>query len=76
MGDVTMDAQTFKIKGLHCEACTKLTTKRIKTLLGVADATVDLNSGRAEVVASREVSIDEVNSVLDGSDYSAEEYHE
>lgn len=76
MGDAIMSTLTFKITGLHCEACTKLTARRIKALPGVADATVDLHSGKAEVIASREVSVDEVQTALGGSDYRAEEYHE
>lgn len=41
-----MDTQKFKITGLHCEACTKLTAKRIKGIPGVMDAVVDLKAAR------------------------------
>ncbi|HET8670425.1 MAG TPA: heavy metal-associated domain-containing protein [Candidatus Saccharimonadales bacterium] len=71
-----MDTQTFRINGLHCEACTKLTAKRIKGLPGVADAAVDLHTGKAEVAANREIPLEEINTALSGSDYTAEEYHE
>lgn len=75
MGGVTM-AQTFKITGLHCEACTKLTAKRIKAIPGVTGAVVDLKSGKAEVAADRELGVGEIKIVLTGSEYDAEEYHE
>lgn len=68
--------QAFKITGLHCAACTKLTAKHIKSLPGVADVTVDLHTGRAEVTADRNISLNVVNTALAGSDYTAEEYHE
>lgn len=75
MGDTTME-QTFKITGLHCEACTKLTAKRIKGIPGVTDAVVDLKSGKAEITADRELGIGELKTALTGSEYDAEEYHE
>lgn len=71
-----MDQKTFKITGLHCEACTKLTTKRIKDIPGVADAVVDLQSGKAEITTDRELNVNEVRSALTDSEYDAEEYYE
>lgn len=68
--------QTFKISGMHCEACTKLTAKRIKTLPGVEYVMVDLEGGKADILASREVGLHEVKMALAGSEYKAEEYHE
>ena len=67
--------QTFIINGMHCEACTKLSAKRIKTIDGVTDATVDLSSSIATVSAERSLTVDEINVVLTDSDYHAEEYH-
>ena len=64
--------QTFRILGMHCAACTKLTAKWIKTLPGVRDVTVDLDTSRATVVADRPLGLDEVQSALRGSDYIAE----
>lgn len=76
MGELAMGTQTFKITGLHCAACTKLTAKRLKGIPGVDDAIVHLENGKAEVHASREVSLNEVQTALTGSEYDAEEYHE
>lgn len=71
-----MAIQTYKITGLHCTACTKLTAKRLKGIPGVDDAVVHLESGKAEIQASREVSLNEIQTALTGSEYDAEEYHE
>lgn len=76
MEELAVNTRTFKITGLHCEACTKLTAKRIKGIPGVTDAVVDLKSGRAEVVTDRELALGEIKTVLTGSEYNAEEYHE
>lgn len=76
MGDTTMSTQTYKITGLHCEACTKLTAKRLKGIPGVEEAVVHLENGKAEVKADREVSLNEIQTALTGSEYDAEEYHE
>ena len=67
--------QTFIINGMHCEACTKLSAKRIKTIDGVADATVDLSSRIATISSERPLAVDDINIVLTDSDYRAEEYH-
>lgn len=76
MGDTTMSTQTYKITGLHCEACTKLTAKRLKGIPGVEEAVVHLENGKAEVKAGREVGLGEIQTALTGSEYDAEEYHE
>jgi len=76
MGDTTMSTQTFKITGMHCVACTKLTAKRLKGIPGVEEAVVHLENSKAEIRASREVGLGEVQTALTGSEYDAEEYHE
>lgn len=75
MGETIM-SQTFKITGLTCAACTKLTAKRIKALPGVDDANVDLETGKAEVLAGRKIGLNEVQAALAGSNYRAGEYHD
>ena len=68
--------QIFKISGLHCTACTKLTAKRLKGIPGVDEAAVDLDTGKAELSVSREVGINEIKTALAGSEYDAEKYDE
>ena len=65
--------QTFTIKGMHCEACTKLTTKRIRAIEGVSNVSVDLESRSANVESDRPVTAEEINAVLVDSSYKAEE---
>ena len=67
--------QTFTIYGMHCEACTKLSAKRIRSISGVTDASVELASGLASIAADRPITVSEVNAALIDSDYRAEEYH-
>lgn len=68
-----MSDQTFTINGMHCEACTKLSAKRIKKIEGVFDASVDLETKTALVCAARAITTNEINVVLADSDYRAEE---
>lgn len=68
-----MTNQTFTISGMTCEACTKLTTKRIKNINGVLDANVDLQTKTANVQAERPISADDLNAVFGDSNYRAEE---
>ena len=68
--------QLFTIKGMHCEACTKLSAKRIRSIHGVTEARVDLASASAVVTAERTISVAEINAVLSDSEYYAEENNE
>ncbi len=68
-----MDEQTFIINGMHCLACTKLSAKRIKTIEGVIDALVDLDSKIARIKATRPITTKDINAVLADSDYRAED---
>lgn len=61
---------------MHCEACTKLSAKRIKSIDGVTDATVDLSNRTATIIADRQLAVEEVNEVLADSVYRAEEHHD
>ena len=54
----------FRITNLTCEACVKLSTMSLKGIDGVTDATVDLKSGHAVLVAQREISSEEIRASL------------
>ncbi len=58
---------------MHCEACTKLSAKRIRSISGVSDVSVELATNLATVVADRPITINEINAVLSDMEYSAEE---
>lgn len=68
-----MSNQIFTINGMHCDACTKLTAKRIRSINGVLDAVVDLKSKTANVEAEHHITVNEINAELGNSNYQAEE---
>lgn len=63
----------FKLSGLTCEACEKLSAKRIGRIAGVSAVEVDKDSGRAEITADRAIDLKEVQDVLADTAYQAEE---
>jgi len=65
--------QTFTINGMHCDACTKLTSKRISKINGVRSTVVDLKSKTAHVEAEHRITVDEINTELKSINYWAEE---
>lgn len=64
---------SFKLKGLTCEACQKLTSRRIQRIPGVHAVTVDLASGIASLTADRNIARTEIQSSLEGTHYTVEE---
>ena len=68
-----MTSQTFTISGMTCEACTKLTAKRIKNIDGVHDARVDLAAKTAIVEAERLITAQEINTAFGDSNYRAKD---
>lgn len=61
----------FKINGLTCEACVKLSTFKLKKLPGVKDVKISLATGEAKVAAESELDFSAVSQALAGTDYSA-----
>jgi copper chaperone CopZ len=66
-----MQKQNILLQGLHCQACKKITEKRIGSLQGVESVSVDIDSQYAILVAQRVISKDEINKALEGTDYKA-----
>jgi len=60
----------FKLKGLTCEACVKLASKRLERLAGVENVIIKLATGETEIIANHEISDNEAELVLTGSGYS------
>lgn len=65
-----MNTINFKLKGLTCEACIKLSTSRIKKISGVQDVKIDLNSGDAEVTSVDDLDLDIIKQSLVGTNYN------
>jgi copper chaperone CopZ len=60
---------TIKLTGLHCESCKKISEKRVKKIEGVLEATTDLETGVVSINGTRQIEKDEVQKVLEGTDY-------
>lgn len=58
----------IKLSGLTCSACQKLTSKRILTIPGVSDVSVELD-GKATITADKDITVDDVKRVLEGTHY-------
>lgn len=59
---------TFKILGMHCQACQKIIEKKLLKISGVTIVTADL-TGEVTVQADRSISTDEVKLALEGTDF-------
>lgn len=62
----------YKIKGLSCIACKKLSEKRISKIVGVKSVDVDIKSGIALISSEKEVSLDDVRVALHDTPYEAQ----
>lgn len=63
-----MNKLTVKLSGLTCEACAKLVKRRIEKIDGVENATV-LNDGTASIVASFNITKEDVRNALSDTEY-------
>lgn len=60
----------FRLEGLHCPACVKLSTLRLKSIDNIENINIDLESGVTEISSNREIDYSEVEQVFRGTDYS------
>lgn len=65
-----MNTIKFKLVGLHCEACIKVASLKIKKIEGIKDVLINLATGQAEITAERPVEIKEFEQALAGTDYT------
>lgn len=68
-----MNSLKFQIEGFHCEACVKLAKRKIEKISGVNEVAISGIDGEIEVLATREVSLGEIQEALVGTDYSIRE---
>jgi copper chaperone CopZ len=61
---------TFKLQGLHCPACKKITDKRISSITGVTSVDVDPTTGVAKVISDKNIDKSEITKSLAGTPYS------
>lgn len=65
-----MKTLNFKLQGLHCEACIKLATMKLKKIEGVKEIKITLSDGSGEAKVEEAVTIEQLRAALVGSDYS------
>ena len=58
----------FKLDGLTCEACVKLSTNRFKKVLGVSDININLATGEASV-SGNDFTLEDLEKSLEGTPY-------
>lgn len=66
-----METTTFRITGMHCDACSKVSKLKLGKISGVNAVTV-LSSGEATIVGDRKFSLEEVKQALAGTEYGVE----
>ncbi|MFA5877882.1 MAG: heavy metal-associated domain-containing protein [Candidatus Staskawiczbacteria bacterium] len=63
---------TFKIRGLTCDACVKLATKRINRIHGISDLKINRIQGLINLTADRKLSLQEIQETLKDTEYKIE----
>lgn len=58
----------FKLEGLNCEACVKLSTNRFKKVPGVSDVNINLASGDTHVLGDG-FTLNDLEKSLEGTTY-------
>lgn len=64
-----MNEIKFKLKGLNCEACVKIATKRFLKVPGVKEIKIDLTTGNTQVLSEGEINLDTLQRSLADTDY-------
>ena len=64
-----MQTQIFKLSGLTCPACKKVTEKRIGNLPGVIKVAVTVDSGEAVVESDEKITNLQIKEVLKDTPY-------
>jgi len=68
----TDQTTTVRLSGLTCHACQKLVTKYLKSIHGVKDVIVDLETGMTTITANRAIPIPEIELALQNTAYQIE----
>lgn len=64
-----MTELTFKINNLTCDACIKVSTKTLRKLPGVTEATIDLSTGTGHIVSNEPLTQSDVVAALKDKGY-------
>ncbi|MDO8529209.1 MAG: heavy metal-associated domain-containing protein [bacterium] len=63
--------QTIKINilGMTCDACVKLSKLKISKISGVREVKIGDINGKTEIIADRNIQLEEIQKALAGTDY-------
>ena len=64
-----MSKNVFRLSGLTCTACKKISEKRISAIPGVSAVEVDFNTGETVVRSIQPISHLDIESALEGTPY-------
>jgi len=62
--------QSFHINGMHCDACIRVITRRVKKIPNVTDVAVSLETGITDVTSERKIEKNEIEEMLKDTEYS------
>lgn len=65
-----MKELTFKISGFTCEACAKICRLELGNISGVKSVEVDFPSGQTNILAERDIPVEEITHILSELGYS------
>jgi copper chaperone len=64
-----MNTTKFKLAGMHCESCVKISKMNLSDIKGVSEVELDLASGEGKLVADRDVALSEIEEAMKDTDY-------
>lgn len=64
-----MQTKTFRLSGLTCPSCKKLTERKIAGILGVIGVSVNLETGETLIESERDIQLAEIKDVLNDTHY-------
>lgn len=65
-----MSEAVYRVTGLHCNGCAQKVSKEVGQLVGVSDATVELETGRLTVRSEEAVDSIEVRAAVERLGYA------
>jgi copper chaperone CopZ len=65
-----MDTYTFKLTGLHCEACVKLSTMALQKIEGISNVKINLDTGLTTVDSTSHIDQKRLEEVFRDTDYT------
>lgn len=70
-----MQTYTFQVDGMHCSSCVKVLNLKLGKLQGVTECMVD-PLGRAKLVTTRPLSLEEVKKILSDTEYQVSAWNQ